>query len=312
MSATTSCPSCEMKVKVPEHLVGSGKALRCPRCKGRIPIPAAEPASAEPAAAKPATAQPAAAKPAASGADEAPAVKTDNAKKVVAAAATQGGAKDKTPSRDEPAPVQSTLLSEETWVLRRNERFFFIFTRFRARHDFFRPETQECIGYAIEKPPIMTTLLKGFEMFQSWLKTKHVVYDDRRPLFSVHVAGAQFHKKVRVLDPQGDLLWHKDFTGTKQIKSFTLSGPDDDVVAMFGGGNLVSPTNEPWGRIAGEDALQLQKDLKEGKRLRVEFMPKKPGLYLGVNPAVKDRRDVKVQLLSVGVVLNVARIPYLL
>jgi hypothetical protein len=76
MHITASCPSCGVRVRLPDQAVG--RRFRCPRCRGVIPGPPAAPAGAFTFDA-PAAADPPPAGPWNPFADEAPAPSTDDA-----------------------------------------------------------------------------------------------------------------------------------------------------------------------------------------------------------------------------------------
>ena len=43
MALVITCPACVTKLKVPDHLAGTGKLLKCPRCQEKIPVRATKP-----------------------------------------------------------------------------------------------------------------------------------------------------------------------------------------------------------------------------------------------------------------------------
>jgi hypothetical protein len=243
-----------------------------------------------------------------------PADKTESASKASANAAP--AARERTKSKPSKEPAKSAispevadtgLLRNDIWLMRKRKGI--IATYMRQRYNFFDGDT--ILGHSDEHEPILTLLLKGFEIIQPFLKTRHVIRDEgtNTLLCTIHVAGGRRNRKVLVEDAEGRFLWHTDFVRVSYISGFPLLGDDKTTLAVLDRGTLRSPDGEEWGRITGESAVNMQKALSAGKRFYVEDRSNL-GLYVGVSPAAADRPDIKILLLSVAVMLQVVNIAY--
>jgi hypothetical protein len=289
-------------VKVPDH--SAGKVVKCPKCQNPATVPAQADVANKPIAA------PAAA---------------PGEKRIQGRVKGEGGvaeydlrigaapkAEDRAAANPAKQPVASGsgLLGKNIWLMRKRENIFSGYMR--KRYNFFDGDSDTIVGHAEERQPISTLLLKGFELLQPFLKTKHEVRDEEENtlLFTVHVAGGWRNRKVLVEDGQGQFLWQMDFVRVSYIAGFPLLGDDKSTVATLSRGQLLSPDNKEWGRIAGEKAVTLQKNLAAGKRVMIEINPKTPGLYLAMAPAAANRPDIKILMLSAALTLEVVNIAY--
>jgi predicted Zn finger-like uncharacterized protein len=318
-----SCPACSAKLKVSDDLPGSGKKIKCPKCQERFaPAPAAAP-KPEPAAAP---AAPAAAAPTKrKAASEAPALPKRKADSEAPA-----------PSRPAKKPSsEGGLLAEQSWMIRKKERFLF-HQFFPLRFDFFRPGTKEEIGYVTERVPFWGKLLRGFRRFQHKIPTRYEVTDTEGGpvLFTVRYPGSFSFKGIlfnllsvthEVWDADGQLIGSFVFNPFALLKHFTLTDPEGKKMAEFrfklgdfrpGKPNvpsrmsLLSLEGQEWGSITGEheaELMQNMKDFQEGKKkmaTRVKFLPPPPGMLITVSPEAPDQHLARILLLSAAVAMK--------
>lgn len=330
MPIVVTCDSCTVKLRAPETV--AGRKIKCPKCGAPIQIAAV---AATPAAPANKTAN-----------QTAPAVKAavkaapaDKTAKKAARAASQPS-KTRTPppaaklsaSKEETAThdswSNSTVLSEQKWVIRTKQRFFFS-NFFTPRYDITRMGEEQVIGMAVGKPSFLTKLLWGFRSLRKLLTYKFEVHEGEveNLLFTIRFPTPilNFRPRAEILDPSGKLLgsFIRKLFVFSLTTPFDVRNPEEEKIGSFGFrmGDFREGKAPPrvalapnqgaeWGYVTGEkhvEAMELAKQAREGKKrakVKVEFLPPPPGLVIQIEPQAANRPETKVLLLAGSVVLK--------
>jgi hypothetical protein len=332
MALLITCPACVAKLKVPDHLAGTGKLLKCPRCQEKIPLHATK------------------AKPPDDGGDDAAAPEPEP-KSITASAAPRKRSREEEPGpperkheadQDEPAPEKrkrspaaaqdSTLLGGESWMLRKKEGFLHRLYPYRC--EFFRPGGKEIVGVVEEKCNRLFKALFGGTPLIGRLLPIHLQVrdgDDQPLLFTVRVPGLRLfrfslatllglkEKEIEVLEASGEFVCSFVMKLFSLTPNFTVYGPDQNKIGEFrfklpdlrkGQAPrmcLRSAAGEEWGTVMGEHEAEAMKMLKEGQKTKVtvRILPAKAGLVITVNPEFANETMAKQLLLSAAVAMRI-------
>jgi hypothetical protein len=239
------------------------------------------------------------------------------------------------PRPAENGSADTGLLAQNSWMIRKKERFLFP-QFYLLRFDFFHPGTKEEIGFVTERVPFWGKLLRGFSRFRYKIPARYEVTDaEGGPvLFTVRYPGSFSFRGIlmnllsvthEVWDADGQLIGSFVFNPFALVKHFTLTDPQGKKMAEFrfkmgefrpGKENvpprmsLVSLEGQEWGSITGEheaELMQNMKDFQEGKKkmvTRVKFLPPPPGMLITVNPEAPDQGLARILLLSAAVAMK--------
>lgn len=324
MPIPITCGSCGTKLKAPES--AAGRKVKCPKCSTPAVVPNGVVAAAPAAASKKANKAAAPAGPTATA--TAPAVEATTKRRSAATASTP-------PRPAENGAADSGLLAQNSWMIRKKERFLFP-QFFPLQFDFFRPGTKEVIGSVTERVPFWGKLLRGFNRLRNKIPIRYEVTDaEGGPvLFTVRNPGSftfsgilinLINVTTEVLDADDRLIGSFVFSPFALAKHFTLTDPQGNKMAEFrfklgefrpGKQNapprmsLVSLEGQEWGSITGENEAELMQNLKDfqdgTKKMvtRVKFLPPPPGMLITINPEAPDQHLAKILLLSAAVAMK--------
>jgi hypothetical protein len=311
MTQVVTCPACATRLKVPEGFAGSGKLLKCPRCQEKIRFAddALEPEYSKARQERHSDVSQRRASRTRAEANEDEMDDIDDRP-----------AKSRNRNQKRPAANQeSTLLGEETWVLRRRQ-VFVLRTMFALRYEFVRPGTNETLGVVDERPPLWVRLLRGFPRLRRFLPNNFEVRDgDNEPLlFTLRYTGLALQKTIEVLDADGELLVSLVLKMFSLVKNFTVYGPDQEKAAEFRFKmgdyrkgqvprmSLFGADGEEWGFMTGEDHMEALQMIQEGKKVavKVKFLAPKPGLFISLNGDAARSANRKTLVLAAAVVMK--------
>jgi hypothetical protein len=331
MALVITCPACVAKLKVPDHLAGTGKLLKCPRCQEKIPVRATKPKLSNDDDAAPPEPEP----------------------RSITASVTPRKRQRKEDElapkerkheadQDEPAPEKrkrspaaaqdSILLGEASWMLRKKEGFFHKLYPYRC--EFFRPGSKEIVGVVEEKCNRLFKALFGGAPLIGRLLPIHLQVrdgDDQPLLFTVRVPGLRLfrfslatllglkEKEIEVLEANGEFVCSFVMKLLSLTPNFTVYGPDQNKIGEFrfklpdlrkGQAPrmcLRSAAGEEWGTVMGEHEAEAMQMLKEGAKTKVtvRFLPPKAGLVITVNPEFANETMAKQLLLSAAVAMRI-------
>lgn len=310
MPIPVTCSSCGTKLKAPDN--AAGRKLKCPKCSTPILVGGGE------------SAAPAAAAGTKSNKTE-PAVKAAPAGKTAvkpAPAAKASPAKEETAANDSWA--SSPLLSEQQWMIRTKEKFFF--SNFSApRYDITRMGEKEILGRAVGRPGFFTKLLWGMNRrLRQFLAYKFEIHEgeEEQLLCSIRFPTPilNFRPRAEVYDPDGNLLG----SFTRKLFAFTvnyeLRNPEEEKIGTFSfrmgdfrAGKcpprvaLALDEGAEWGFVTGETHMEVMDLVKEGKakaKVKIQFMAPPPALVIQIDPKAADRPETKALLLAGAVILK--------